>query len=229
MPEGGERRYTESEVARILERAASAERAVPPQTRGSEGLTLDELQEIGTEVGLSPALIADAAAAIERPAAVPLRMQHFGIPVGVGRTFRLDRSPTQEEWERMVVRFRETFAARGRVRSDGSLREWTNGNLQAIIEPAESGYVLRFRTYKSESGVVLGLGAAALVGALALVLLTVVGSMSAAESLVPAALLGLAGLWPLGWGTLHLPRWAVERDGQFDRLGAEAQRLLGGA
>ena len=59
------KRYDEDEISEILELATTAEGTVQPGTRGSgEGLTLEQIQESGSEVGITPARLADAARAI---------------------------------------------------------------------------------------------------------------------------------------------------------------------
>src|ERR1041384_7029784 len=66
-----------------------------------------------------------------------------GLPIGVERWVTLSRRLTDEEWERLVVELREVFKARGRTQSDGSLRQWPNGNLYALLEPVPGGQRLR--------------------------------------------------------------------------------------
>jgi hypothetical protein len=46
---------------------------------------------------------------------------------------------------------RDTFDARGSVRTDGSFRQWANGNLQVLVEPDGDGQRIRFRTVKGNS------------------------------------------------------------------------------
>ena len=55
------RRYSDREVARILERATELQRAEPSATN-PEGLTLAELTEIAREAGIEPALLRRASA-----------------------------------------------------------------------------------------------------------------------------------------------------------------------
>src|SRR6266550_3035358 len=76
----------------------------------------------------------------------------------VARDVNLNRRLTDEEWERLVVQLREVFNARGRTRSDGSLRQWTNGNLQVLLEPTETGHRLRFRTTHGGARAAIGMG-----------------------------------------------------------------------
>ncbi len=66
-------------------------------------------------------------------------------------------SESDEEWERLVVDLRETFDARGIVRHDGALKQWTNGNLQVLLEPDEKGHRVRLRTTKGDArGMMVG-------------------------------------------------------------------------
>ena len=60
------------------------------------------------------------------------------MPVGVSRTVTSAGNFTEREWERLVVDLRETFDAKGAVKREGSFRQWTNGNLQALVEPTAS-------------------------------------------------------------------------------------------
>lgn len=129
-----ERRYSEAEVTAIFERAAEAQQSARRQLPAGEGMSLAQLQDIGREVGIPSELVDQAARSLEREGQ-PASRKFLGLPIGVGRTIELGRKLTDEEWERLVVDLRETFDAKGRVRYDGPFREWTNGNLQALLEP----------------------------------------------------------------------------------------------
>src|SRR5437867_4980768 len=151
-----ERRFNEAEVAEIFQRATEAQQSGKRLVPLSEGMTLGDLQDIGRQVGLSPELIAQAAKSIDR-AGRPTSRTFLGLPIGVGRTVDLDRRLTDQDWERLVVDLRETFDARGTLRHEGSFRQWTNGNLQALLEPTESGQRLRLRTVKGDAfGLIAG-------------------------------------------------------------------------
>lgn len=60
-----ERRFNEKQIAGILQRAAESEVTQGKLDRG-QSLTLTELQEIGAEVGIPPARMAEEARALER-------------------------------------------------------------------------------------------------------------------------------------------------------------------
>ena len=87
-----------------------------------------------------------------KPARQPTR-KLLGLPLGVAQTVEFDRKLTDQEWERIVADLRETFEAPGVVRQQGSLRQWTNGNLQALLEPTATGQRLRMRTVKGNAPV----------------------------------------------------------------------------
>jgi hypothetical protein len=126
---------------------------------------------------------------------------------------------SDEEWELLVVQLREVFNARGRTSSEGSLRQWTNGNLHVLLEPTERGQRLRFRTYNGAaqamiSGGLVSIGMAGVVAAAA----AFGGKLGAG---VPGiAFLGLAGLGMIANGVFRLPRWARLRGHQMEVLAA---------
>ncbi len=232
-----ERRYNEDEVARILESATQAEASdapAPVVADEAEGMTLAELQEIGSEVGIDPSLIADAATALERPGVTAPTRYFLGTPIAVGRTVELDRKLTDREWERLIVDLRETFDARGKIRQEGNFRQWTNGNLQALLEPTPTGERLRLRTLKGEATTMLGMGAAVLVLApLLFVILALSGGLGDPGTLRVALILTLIGGSMFAASKLSLPGWAdlrqLQMDGVASRLVdqmAEADRRL---
>src|SRR3954447_22506965 len=153
-----EPRYSEDEVAEIFRLASELEQRDPPVVGARYGMTLAELQEIGREAGLDPELIARAATAPQARAVANQRV--VGLPVGVGRTVDLGRAMDDAEWDRLVVDLRETFDARGVVRVDGTLRQWSNGNLQVLVEPVASGHRVRFKTVNANARAFMGIGVA---------------------------------------------------------------------
>lgn len=215
-----ERRYDEDEAAAIFS-AAALGTELPAHREGAEsGLTLRALQEIGREVGLSPDSIALAAASLEvRAVAPPSTM--LGLPTGVSRTVELGRRLSDDEWERLVVRLREVFDARGYTRNEGTLRQWTNGNLQVLLEPTATGHRLRMKTSNANARSAIGTGLVFLgtAGASALWAATAGTLGTLANVIAPLAVVGVGFL---GTAAFRLPGWARRRGQQMEQVASEA-------
>lgn len=215
-----DRHYDDDEVAEIFRAAAegsegSEARALPG--RSADGLTLDDLQAIAREVGISPDAVERAARALDRPRTALASRRLLGLPIGVQRTVTLGRPLTDAEWELLVVELREVFGARGTMRAQGSLREWRNGNLHVYLEPTPTGSRLRLGTTKGSAG------ASIVAGSVALVTSAVVATLSAANGTLSAAALGLGTLAAMGAvllanSTLGLRSWARLRGRQMDGI-----------
>lgn len=222
-----ERRYANDEVAEIFEAAASdaPARLGGAGRSGGDGLTLAELQSIGREVGLPPERVAEAAAMLDvRRGGVPART-HLGMPTSAGRTVALPRALTDREWAILVSELRETFGARGREASAGELRQWTNGNLQAFVEPTDVAYRLRLRTVKGDAAPLNRLGVGGILAGLGL---AVLGALSGdGGALIPPAMIAALGAGTLFYNTRRLPRWMMERERQMERIAVRARALVG--
>ncbi|MGE0553291.1 MAG: hypothetical protein AB7R55_07660 [Gemmatimonadales bacterium] len=230
-----ERRYSDEEVARIFEQATHVDQTANAGSTGrsvaptDQGMTLAQLMEIGREVGIAAVDITRAARALDLTAPQPTRRM-LGFPIGVGRTVDLGRRMTEQEWERLVVELRDTFDARGSVLSDGSFRQWTNGNLQVLLEPTHTGHRLRMRTTNGQARSLLGGGLAALGVAFVVLLgLTLTGQAADAGKLMGVFFMGAIGAGLFAAGALRLPGWAKLRQRQMDALAAKQTAALAAA
>lgn len=209
-----ERRYTEEEVGKILDRATEAD--LERGAGGSTGLTLRELHEIGKEVGISEEVITQAATSLDRPAPRQAATQTFlGQTIGVGRTVEFPRPLTDKEWNRLVVDLRETFDAKGKILDEGPFRQWTNGNLQALLEPTDTGQRLRLRTLKSNARSFQGMGAGFMLGGVSLGIGSLLGVVQNAPSVLLFGVMGAAFFLS---SRLTVPQWARTRTRQFDEI-----------
>jgi hypothetical protein len=215
LPMTGERRYDEEEVKRIFEAASTAAEA----PRGA--LTLRELQDIGHQVGIAPALISEAALAIDasRPLEPP-----SAFPVTVRQTTRLSRAPTDAEWRILVSDLRETFDAPGKLGQSAGSYEWRNGNLHAYIEPTTAGYRLRMGTRNSGIVTTAIAGAAAIAWSAA----AVVGLAEPGDFPLIPAIVSFLGAGAIGTSVFRLRSWARTRAAQMQRIAGRARALLGG-
>jgi hypothetical protein len=216
-----DRRFNEEEVAAILKAAAEAQYSDDRLLPSSGGLTLAELQSIGREAGISPEMIEQAARRFE-PSQQPTR-KFLGLPLGVAQTVEFDRRLTDQEWERIVVDLRETFEAQGVVRQQGSLRQWTNGNLQALLEPTASGQRLRMRTVKGNAPGLIAGGIAVFsvgTGLLATALATGAAGDIGLMASILTTMTGGAAMF--GASASRLPGWAQRRQQQMDQIAERA-------
>lgn len=211
-----ERRYDDQETAAIFHAASEGQPAPSREPPGSEGLTLRELEAIGREVGLEPTAIARAAASLDVARSTPAR-RWFGLPLRVSHTVDLPRPMSDAEWERFVVRLREVFDATGGTRTEGSLRQWSNGNLHVLLEPTATGQRLRFSTLHGAARSSIALGGAMLVGAAVLAIAGDAGN--AALGMMVMAGTGVAMILS---GALRVPGWARLRRQQMEMLATQA-------
>lgn len=229
LPMSENRRYSDEEIAEILELATTNEGPVRPGPGGSgDGLTLEEIQEIGSEVGISPARIQDAAQAMANRGLAETTRTFLGAPRSVYRTVSIHRPLDDEEWMRLVVDLRETFDAVGKVTTQGNLRSWSNGNLQVHVEPDGDRYRVRMRTHKGNVLPRLAVSAAFIFMSL-LLLLGALGEGVTFRVLLPALMFGALGMGTLAFTRATLPGWALERATQMEGLAQRIPLLVGGA
>jgi hypothetical protein len=218
-----ERRFSDDEVAQIFERATSghALRA----THAAEGMTLAELQSIGEQAGIPAEQITRAALSLSRGEAKPAQ-RFLGMTTGVAHTVHLARKLTDEEWERFVAQVRETFDARGTMTREGSLRQWSNGNLQVMLEPTEAGHRVRFRTVKATApGTLIGglvMSAASVIGETTAVLTGVAHDVGLVVSF---GVLGAIGIGTIAATAFRLAGWSGARKAQMEDLGARVTAM----
>ena len=221
-----ERRYTEDEVASILDRATKVESARSPGVGDSTGLTLPELHEIGKEVGIPEEVITQAATSLDRPGRqLPATQTFLGQTIGVGRAVDLPRPLTDKEWSLLVMDLRETFDANGRIRDEGQFRQWRNGNLQALLEPTETGQRLRLRTLQGNARPMQSMGAAFTIGGVVMA----IASLSAGSDPSIFPLFGVIGAGLFLVSRLTVPLWARERSQQFEDIIARLIHRVGPA
>ncbi len=229
-----ERRYREEEVRKVFgiattESVAETPAETPPKASPTTavGLTLAEMQSIGLEVGLDPDAVARAASSLE-VGDTRAWQKSMGMPIEVGVTTPLPRAITDHEWELLVAELRATFHAKGKIATYGGLREWSNGNLHACVEPTETGYRLRMTTLKSSARGMNALGVTGIVTSV-----VVYGSLLASgaapgalvDALMAPVIFGVAGLGVLANNWFTLPGWAQRRKEQMNHIATKLRAI----
>ena len=231
-----DRRYDDDEVREIFALAIEGSDGQRPEGAETGRLTLEELQDVGLEVGVAPERIAEAATALDRRRGVLPQAKHLGMPVSVGRTVELPREPTDQEWNRLVAEFRSVFGATGSVGSHGGLRAWSNGNLRAVLEAGPGGDRLRLETRKggavATNLIGVGLVSISVLLVVAELIATALGSsvltgglLDLQGSILPLLLAALGGV-ALGSNAFTLPEWAHEREGQMEYLADRVKTIV---
>jgi hypothetical protein len=193
-----ERRYRDEEVRRIFKLATT------------------------DKVANAPDVVARAAAALDAGAPTSAR-KSLGMPVEVGTIVPLPRALTDREWEILVGEVRRVFRARGQVHSVGNSREWRNGNLHVVVEPAQTGYRLRLGTLKGDAAGINALGAT---GVIASLVTWGVHFVSNDPNVLVAPVLFAAGVTAFAANRLRLPAWASMRETQFQEIVAKVRSMI---
>lgn len=115
--------YNEKEIGAILKRAA--EMSLDETGPNAAGLSIEELQQVGSEAGLDPDLILRAAAEMQQ-AGPPRKKDLFGGPVSYGNDFVLEGEIDAATWEEMISAIRSTFKDPGVVSTRPNVFEWTS-------------------------------------------------------------------------------------------------------
>jgi hypothetical protein len=218
-----ERRFSDTEVAQIFERATSVHAV--QVTSGAAGMTLAELQSIGEEVGIPAEQITRAALSL-RPGEAKSTQRFLGMTTGVAHTVHLARKLSDDEWERFIAEVRETFNAQGAMKSEGSLKQWSNGNLRVLLEPTDAGHRVRFMTVKGNAPWIVSGGlvltAAGVIGEMTAVLTGVAHDVGLVASF---GVLGAIGIATAATSALRLPGWVRARKDQMEELGARVSAM----
>ena len=212
-----ERQYNDEEVAAIFGRATETEHTTLPVTAEGKGMTLAALQDIGREVGISPDSISRAARSLDLTG-YQASPKFMGLPIGVGRTVEFDRPISDSDWEVLVADLRTTFEARGTVRYDGPFRQWTNGNLQALVEPTPNGHRLRIQTTNGNSRALMTMGRIVLGGAAAVAIAVAATGGLNKGALSGIGFMALVGLGAFAIGAMRVPGWARRRSTQIGEV-----------
>ena len=213
------RRFTEKEIAQIFEEATKAQNAADEHKGSMDGLTLEELKQIGSSTGIDPKYIARAVASLNKhPQHLPTK-KHLGIPYGVARSIELPATFSDRDWEQLVVDLRRTFRATGKIKQDGSLREWSNGNLHALVEPTSDGYQLHIETRKGNMmGFLYGGVAYILMSLILMATLTADPGQNMTFAFLISGLFGVLGISAVATVGLTQPRWARNRVHQMEAI-----------
>jgi len=220
------RRYADHEVKLILRRAleASGEDAGVPAGEG--GLSLQQIRDIAAEVGIDPARVDLAAAALTRPAPRAVN-PYVGIPTAAQfETTLVGKTLADMPQHDVLAVVRSTLGRQGLVDTRSGSLEWkardATGGRYVSLEPTTGGVRLRvLGNYRDALGMmVAGVGMAGLTaGAIVLKALGV-------DPVVALLLSGAGAMLP---PRLVYRWWRKREDGTMRTLFTRLVALLGAA
>lgn len=123
-PENRPRRYSEKEVARLLERATELQRDEAPTGTVEGGLTLSELEEIAVEAGIDPRYLRRAAGDLGRPSPTSGWSWLTGAPTTLvfERTVAVELRP--DSFEALSAEIQQRVGAVGQASVLGRTLTW---------------------------------------------------------------------------------------------------------
>lgn len=202
------RRYDEDEVALILRTAANPS-AAAPAAHGT-GLTLAQIQDIASEVGIDPHAVERAAHALalrDAPPASPV----LGGPVAPQYEQMVDVAVRSADYPDLVLAIRRAMGRQGIVSTELGALEWrardAGGGRYVSVRPMGERTLVRVLGNLRDSAFLLFVGSGSLGGAL---------TAAALKALGLAAMLGV-GMFPVIVLGAYLPgrflfRWRSRRE-----------------
>ncbi len=122
-PHDPDRRYTDQDIALVLQRAVEIEER--SDSAASRGVTRRELLEIAQEVGLSPAVIDEAITALDTGVRTP-RRSLLGAPLSNKQVRGVQGHLDQDDLQRLIRLVEERLEATGTVTDALGMVRWTS-------------------------------------------------------------------------------------------------------
>jgi hypothetical protein len=147
----GERRFSDGEVARILQAAAELEAREPAE----RGLSLSELERIGSEVGLDPAVVRRAALEVDARDSGPGAGRLLGGPTELVAERVLQGEIGPGAHEALLDALRQETGDLGEVSAIGRQFGWrgdldAKAKLEVHVAPGEGRTTIRVRVTLDE-------------------------------------------------------------------------------
>jgi len=233
MPGGAyrDRMFPAAEVRRILRQAAELDEAAREPGASGRGHTLEEIERIAHDAGISEAALQRAVAGETAPVRAPGRT-FLPVPspafAAVERTVRGELVAARHD--ELVTAMRSAVGVLGEARSSGDALHWSSAGtggrrVYAVVEPAAGGRV----TVRAEEDLRAVRGGI-FSGTLALTLLLcfpLLALLARVPNGVPAVLLGwLVVAYAVAW--IRYGRRFARREAQLHALVASVVGVVGG-
>ena len=128
---GDERRLTDHEVRRILQRATELQEGREGSLAIS-GPTVSDVQKIGEELGMDAASLQTAIDEV-LSGAIPTNRTFWGGPVAINLERSVPGELAEDDWHEVLGQLRSLFGRTGSVAEIAGAREWDG--TQAVLDP----------------------------------------------------------------------------------------------
>jgi hypothetical protein len=115
--------YDRKEISAILKKASK--NSATDDTQNPTGLSLNELRQLASDVGINPEQIDQAIAEIEEDSAKSER-NFWGGPFSYSSQVVVEGEISVGQWEEMLVSIRNFFQSKGEVTTRESVFEWSS-------------------------------------------------------------------------------------------------------
>lgn len=235
--ESPSKRYSEKEVSLILRRATELQR-LEPSAANPIGLTLTELQEVASEVGIDPAYLRRAAAELEAGAGSGPWDRLLGAPTA----FVLERTVPGEfpesKFEELVPLMQAATLGQGNASAVGKTLTWssrsdTNTSSQQVLVTVRDSQTL-IRVEERLAGFAGGLFGGLMGGVGGAVGIGVGGALGGALGSValaiafPAVIIGASYGAARGFFAAHVRKRRARMQDLLDRIAEVVEREAAG-
>lgn len=218
------RTYSQDEVREIIRRAAETTAERERLQSDDSGLSIDDLADLATATGIDPQIMIDAARSLDRHVEEPFEKRHMGVKISAAHAFRVEGPFSEEDWQALVADCRSTFGAKGHVNETSGLREWSNGNLHVLVEPAGKDTIIRMRTHRGSAQSMLN-GGLAMSIAVFVMMFSSLAEGRALTDLFGLAMLLIAAIFAIGAVVVSgLRNWSRTRKSQMEALGLRVEQ-----
>ena len=210
-------RFNRDEISKILKRAAELEHD-ENSVDDTDGLTLQELQQVSKEVGIDPKYIQQALRELQTPAQ-SLTSNMLGGPF---KYHILETAPgvlTEEEWEEVVSEIRRIHGGIGKTSKLGNTFEWEQrkkevGYIQISLSPKKDHTQIHLNAnYRYYASMIYTF--AGIFGGIFLLVLSNKMGLTVINQTI-ATVLGAAGV--LTAARFYLSGWMKKKRKTYDKL-----------
>jgi len=218
------RTYSQDEVREIIRRAADATAEKERKASEDTGFSLDDLRDLASSTGIDPEVMAEAARSLDREVEEPFEKRVLGMKISAAKAIRIEGPFTEEDWQALVSDCRTTFKAKGSVHDASGLREWSNGNLHILVEPAGDDVIIRMRTHHGATQQMAAGSIAMAMAMFVMVITALAEGATAPEMLGTVAFLAAAVFGAGGLLIAHIRNWSRTRESQMEAIGRRMEQ-----